>query len=114
MYTELFLLYCITKNVNLYQSKVHYEQDHLEIIFEDDTRLFKSAEVSKYFDNLEKCHNANHELHGYDGFYKATFEYVLAHIMNNLIERRIPKYNITWEQEFYKNSFDFLNNFIRV
>ena len=114
LYVELFLVYCINKNVDIYQSKIRYEQKHLEILFEDDTRLVKSAEFSKYFSNLEKCHNVNRELHGYDGFYCGTFEYVLAHILNNLIKNRVPEYNIRWEQDFYKNSFSFLNNFIEL
>ena len=114
LYVELFLVYCINKNVDIYQSKIRYEQKHLEILFEDDTRLVKSAEFSKYFSNLEKCHNVNRELHRYDGFYCGTFEYVLAHILNNLIKNRVPEYNIRWEQDFYKNSFSFLNNFIEL
>ena len=113
LYVELFLVYCINKNVDIYQSEIHYEQNQLSIIFEKDPRLVKSAEISKYFENLVNCHNIKQEFHcGYQGYYKGTFEYVVAHLMNNLINNRVSEYNITWEQDFYKKSFSFLNNFI--
>lgn len=115
LYVELFLVYCINKNVDIYQSEIHYEQNQLSIIFEKDPRLVKSAEISKYFENLVNCHNIKQEFHcGYQGYYKGTFEYVVAHLMNNLINNRVSEYNITWEQDFYRNSFAFLNNFIKL
>ena len=115
LYVVLFLVYCINKNVDIYQSEIHYEQNQLSIIFEKDPRLVKSAEISKYFENLVNCHNIKKEFHcGYQGYYKGTFEYVVAHLMNNLINNRVSEYNITWEQDFYRNSFAFLNNFIKL
>ena len=53
-------------------------------------------------------------MHGYDGFYKATFEYVLYNLLTNLDKQEVPVYSISWEQDFYKKSFSFLNNFIEL
>ena len=44
----------------------------------------KSVFVSQYFNILSQSHNVKHELHGYDGFYKANIEYVIYNLLNNL------------------------------
>lgn len=115
LYLELFLTYCFHRDVNFFGSEVHYEQNTLSIIFEKDSHMVLSSDISKYFENLESCHNVKHEFHGgYEGLYTAKFEYVLAHLMNNLIDKRVPEYGISYEQDFYRKSYAFLNTFIEL
>lgn len=115
LYLELFLTYCFHRDVNFFESEVHYEQNTLSIIFEKDSHMVLSSDISKYFENLESCHNVKHEFHGgYEALYTAKFEYVLAHLMNNLIDKRVPEYGISYEQDFYRKSYAFLNTFIEL
>ena len=70
--------------------------------------------VSQYFNKLTQCHNVKHKLHGYDGFYKANIEYVIYNLINNLMNRKLSEYSIAWEQDFYRKSFEILNNIINL
>ena len=100
--------------MDIYQSKIRYEQNQLSLIFDKDPHLERSARISKYFENLVNCHNVKQSFHGYLGYYTATFEYVLYNLLTNLEKQELPAYSITWEQDFYRNSFSFLNDFIEL
>lgn len=113
LYAELFLAYCLNKEINIYNSTIHYENDNLYLTVENDNaQLVKSAAISKYFEGLSQCHNVKHKLHGYEGFYCASIEYVVFNLINNLINMQFPEYQIAWETEFYSTGFGILNNFM--
>ena len=112
LYVELLFTYCAYFNLNIYQLSPYYDQENDSLIF---SPLFDNAEfITPYFESLKLCHNVEYKMHGYDGFYKATFEYVLYNLLTNLDKQEVPVYSISWEQDFYKKSFSFLNNFIEL
>ncbi len=112
LYVELLFTYCAYFNLNIYQLSPYYDQENDSIII---SPLFDNAEfITPYFESLKLCHNVEYKTHGYDGFYKATFEYVLYNLLTNLDKQEVPVYSISWEQDFYKKSFSFLNNFIEL
>lgn len=115
LYAEIFIAYCFTKKINIFNGEIHYENDNLYFTVENDTPQFvKSAFISKFFDGLVQSHNVKHELHGYDGFYKANIEYVVFNLLNNCINIQLPEYSIAWETEFYTNGAGLLNNFVKL
>lgn len=115
LYVEIFIAYCFTKKINIFNGEIHYENDNLYFTVENDTPQFvKSAFISKFFDGLVQSHNVKHELHGYDGFYKANIEYVVFNLLNNCINIQLPEYSIAWETEFYTNGAGLLNNFVKL
>lgn len=115
LYVEIFIAYCFTKKINIFNGEIHYENDNLYFIVENDTPQFvKSAFISKFFDGLVQSHNVKHEFHGYDGFYKANIEYVVFNLLNNCINIQLPEYSIAWETEFYTNGAGLLNNFVKL
>lgn len=115
LYAEIFIAYCFTKKINIFNGEIHYENDNLYFTVENDTPQFvKSAFISKFFDRLVQSHNVKHELHGYDGFYKANIEYVVFNLLNNCINIQLPEYSIAWETEFYTNGAGLLNNFVKL
>ena len=115
MYVELFLAYCLIKEIDICNSRVHYDNDSLFFDFLNEKTLpSKSVFVSQYFNILSQSHNVKHEFHGYDGYYKANIEYVIYNLINNLMNRKLPEYPIAWEQEFYKKGLDYLNSFIEL
>lgn len=115
LYVELFLAYCSIKEIDICNSRIHYDNENLFFDFLNEKTLpAKSVFVSQYFNILSQSHNVKHEFHGYDGFYKANIEYVIYNLLNNLMNRKLPEYPIAWEQEFYKKSLDYLNSFIEL
>ena len=115
LYVELFITYCFTQEINIFNSRIHYENENLYFTVKNNSpQLVKSTFISKFFDGLVQSHNVKHNLHGYDGFYKANIEYVVYNLLNNLINVQLSEYSTAWEQEFYKKSFDFLNSFIEL
>lgn len=112
LYVELLFTYCAYFNLNIYQLSPYYDQENDSLII---SPLFDNAEfITPYFKSLKLCHNVEFKKHGYDGFYKATFEYVLYNLLTNLEKQKLPSYSITWEQDFYRNSFLFINKFIEL
>lgn len=112
LYVELLFTYCAYFNLNIYQLSPYYDQENDSLII---SPLFDNAEfITPYFESLKLCHNVEYKMHGYDGFYKATFEYVLYNLLTNLDKQEVPVYSISWEQDFYNKSFSFLNNFIEL
>lgn len=115
LYVEIFIAYCFTQKINIFNGEIHYENDNLYFTVENDTPQFeKSAFISKFFDGLVQSHNVKHELHGYDGFYKANIEYVVFNLLNNCINIQLPEYSIAWETDFYTNGAGVLNNFVKL
>lgn len=112
LYVELFFTYCFYKDYNFYKITSCYSNNSNELLISPMSENYKY--VSNYFENLKLCHSVERKIHGYDGFYKATFEYVIYNLLTNLEKQELPIYSITWEQEFYRNSFTFLNNFIKL
>jgi hypothetical protein len=115
LYVELFLAYCLIKEIDICNSRVHYDNDSLFFDFLNENSLpAKSVFVTQYFNILAQCHNVKQQFHGYAGYYKANIEFVIYNLLDNLINRQVPKYSIAWEQEFYKKSLDYLNSFIEL
>ena len=115
LYVELFLAYCLIKEIDICNSTVHYDNDSLFFEFINENGLpVKSVFVSQYFNILSQCHNVKQQFHGYVGYYKANIEFVIYNLLDNLINRQVPQYSIAWEQEFYRKSLGYLNNFIEL
>lgn len=115
LYAELFLAYCFEKDINVYNCKIHYENNSLYFSIENDNaNLTKSAAISKYFDGLSQCHNVKHELSKFGGFCCATVEYVVYNLLNNFINIELPEYSVGWETDFYTIGLGILNDFMKL
>ena len=114
-YVELFITFCMTKEINIFKGSIDIEKGTLSFFVENDAPQFmESSYVTKFFDGLANSHNVKHELHGYDGYYEAGVEYVVYNLLNNYIKQEIPEYYIAPEIKFYKTSYDLLNNFTKI
>lgn len=112
LYAELLLVYCFYFEINIYNISPVYDNETHSIII---SPLFENSEfLSPYFENLRHCHSVKHKSHGYEGFYEASIEYVICNLLKNLEVQKIQEYSIAWEQEFYNNSLNFLNNFVEL
>lgn len=112
LYVELLLVYCFYFEINIYNISPFYDNETHSIII---SPLFENSEfLSPYFENLRQCHSVKHKTHGYEGFYEASIEYVICNLLKNLEVQKIQEYSIAWEQEFYNNSLNFLNNFVEL
>ncbi|MBQ3642159.1 hypothetical protein II906_09595, partial [bacterium] len=112
LYAELLLVYCFYFEINIYNISPFYDNETHSIII---SPLFENSEfLSSYFENLRHCHSVKHKSHGYEGFYEASIEYVICNLLKNLEVQKIQEYSIAWEQEFYNNSLNFLNNFVEL
>ena len=112
LYVELLFVYCFHYEINITQISPFYNTEDNSIIV---SPLFDSSELlSQYFEKLKTCHSVQHKTHGYEGFYLSTFEYVICNLLKNFENQNFQQYSIAWEQDFYRNSFSFLNNFIEL
>ena len=109
LYVELFLVYCIYNNFDIYNISAFYSEEDNSIYIAD-----HNNDLSQYIEALYLSHSVRHETHGYEGYYNATFENVFYNLWKNLQKQELPSYLISWEQDFYRNSFAFLNNFIEL
>ena len=109
LYVELFLVYCIYNNFDIYNISAFYSEEDNSIYIAD-----HNNDLSQYIEALYLSHSVRHETHGYEGYYNATFENVFYNLWKNLQKQELPSYLISWEQDFYRNSFAFLNNFIKL
>lgn len=109
LYVELFLVYCIYNNFDIYNISAFYREEDNSIYIAD-----HNNDLSQYIETLYLSHSVRHETHGYEGYYNATFENVFYNLWKNLQKQELPSYLISWEQDFYRNSFAFLNNFIEL
>lgn len=115
LYVELFLTFCMAKEINIYKGSIDIEKGVLSFFVENDAAQFiESSYITQFFDGLANSHNVKHESHGYDGFYEAGIEYVVYNLLNNYIKQQIPEYYVAPEIKFYKTGYDLLNNFTKL
>lgn len=112
LYVELLLAFCTYFDLDIYQISPFYSNENNSIIISPS--INNSELLYSYLKKLGLCHSVNHKMHEYDGFYVATIENVICNLLKNLGEQKVQTYSIAWEQEFYNESFKFLNNFIQL
>lgn len=112
LYVELLLAFCTYFDIDIYQISPFCSNENDSIIISP--FINNSELLYSFLKKLGLCHSVNHKMHGYDGFYVATIENVICNLLKNLGEQKVQTYSIAWEQEFYNESFKFLNNFIQL